>query len=131
MFGFWSKFFLLVEMESRDWNAEWESNFNPVFIQDICTTQLPFIRMSEVTGKVIYIALRWHLVRDITNDKRYDHDDEPNQFVGGQKCWILEVELVCLLYTLQLQGAATIEAIDIEAPAYDNMLENFEANDIM
>ncbi|HMT77046.1 MAG: 50S ribosomal protein L11 methyltransferase [Bacteroidetes bacterium] len=122
--------FSLVEMESRDWNAEWESNFNPVFIQDICTIIAPFHQDVEVTGKVIYIApkMAFGTGHHHTTSGMITMMSQIN--LQGSKVLDFGSGTGLLAIYASIQGAATIDAIDIEAPAYDNMLENFELNDI-
>jgi ribosomal protein L11 methyltransferase len=114
----------------RNWNAEWEANFQPVQVDNFCGIRADFhALMTQVKHEIIinpkmafgtghhdttYMMI--HAMRDIpfTGAKILDY---------GTGTGILAILAAKL-------GAFIIDAVDIEREAYDNTLENAQINNV-
>ena len=41
------------EIEQTNWNAAWESNFNPIVVDDLCSIRAPFHEVPKTTYDII------------------------------------------------------------------------------
>ncbi len=118
------------QMEQKDWNAEWEANFPPVVVKDICTIVAPFHTDAEIIGRKIVLSPKMafgtgHHETTYGMIVKMDELDMRDKKVldFGSGTGVLSI-------FASMKGANPIDAIDIEGPAYDNMLDNFKLNDI-
>ena len=118
------------QMEQKDWNAEWEANFPPVVVKDICTIVAPFHTDAEIIGRKIVLSHKMafgtgHHETTYGMIVKMDELDMRDKKVldFGSGTGVLSI-------FASMKGANPIDAIDIEGPAYDNMLDNFKLNDI-
>lgn len=118
------------QIEQKNWNAAWESNFPPIFIKDECCIRAPFHnienkfkyeiiiepKMSFGTGHHATTALIIELMLnlELTNKKVLDM---------GSGTGILGI-------FASLRGAEQILAVDIDQWAYENAKENADRNQI-
>lgn len=120
--------FEVTEMEDRDWNEEWESNFQPVFIEDICTIVAPFHKDVAIRGMKIMLSPKmafgtghhyttYGMIKAMSTIP-----------VTGAKVLDFGSGTGLLAIFASMKGAYSIDAIDIEPPSYDNMQENFSLN---
>ncbi|MDO5607998.1 MAG: 50S ribosomal protein L11 methyltransferase [Capnocytophaga sp.] len=115
-------------IEQVNWNEEWEKNFNPITVDDICTVRAPFHdipnteydiviepKMSFGTGhhETTHMMLQFLLQTDLQGKKVLDM---------GCGTGVLAIMAA-------KRGAADIEAVDIDPWCCDNALENTERND--
>lgn len=112
-----------------NWNAVWESNFEPVIIDDKCLIRAPFHiiekkyeleiviepKMSFGTAhhETTYLMLQYLFELDLKNKKLLDM---------GCGTSILAIAAAKL-------GAIDVDAIDNDEWAYNNSIENVEKND--
>ncbi|GIJ93264.1 ribosomal protein L11 methyltransferase [Capnocytophaga stomatis] len=114
-------------IEQINWNEEWEKNFNPIVVDDICTVRAPFHelpstlydiiiepKMSFGTGhhETTYMMLQFLLNTDLK----------------GKKVLDMGCGTSVLAIMAEKRGAKSITAIDIDNWCVENSLENAERN---
>ncbi len=115
-------------IETKNWNAEWEKNFDPIIVENNCLIRAPFHKdvpktqyeiiiepkMSFGTGhhETTFLMLKTMLDLDFTNKNVLDM---------GCGTGVLAI-------LASYKGAKEITAIDIDEWAYTNTLENIEKN---
>ncbi|GIM50303.1 50S ribosomal protein L11 methyltransferase [Capnocytophaga stomatis] len=114
-------------IEQINWNEEWEKNFNPIVVDDICTVRAPFHelpstlydiiiepKMSFGTGhhETTYMMLQFLLSTDLK----------------GKKVLDMGCGTSVLAIMAEKRGAKSITAIDIDNWCVENSLENAERN---
>ena len=117
----------ISDLEKKNWNDEWEKNYNPVRIEDICLIRASFHpsenfpyeiiinpKMSFGTGHHETTCLM------ILNQLKVSHVNKSVLDVGSGT-GILAIMASKL-------GASYVEAFDIEDWAVENAKENFELN---
>lgn len=117
-------------LPDKDWNEEWESNFEPVFIDDICTIVAPFHKNVEIKGRKIILSPKMAFGTG-------HHHTTFGMIQQMSKLSLKERSLLdfgsgtgLLAIFASMKGAQDLIAIDIEAPSFDNMKENFALNEI-
>ncbi|MEM1001536.1 MAG: 50S ribosomal protein L11 methyltransferase [Bacteroidota bacterium] len=115
------------DIEQTNWNAEWEKNFQPIVVDNLCTVRAPFHKnpstkydiiiepkMSFGTGhhETTYLMIQYLLTDSFQNKTVLDMG------CGTGVLAILAEKL----------GANDIDAIDIDAWSYQNSIENVERN---
>ncbi|MEP2934853.1 MAG: 50S ribosomal protein L11 methyltransferase [Gilvibacter sp.] len=120
----------LEHIEQTNWNAAWESNFNPIIVDDRCMVRAPFHepanceydiviepKMSFGTGHhaTTHMMIQYILEND-WNDK-----DVLDMGCGTSVLAILAKK----------RGARQVDAIDIDEWCYKNSQENIERNDCL
>lgn len=118
----------MTELPDKDWNEVWESQHQPVLVDDFCWVRAPF-----------------HLHRD---DVRYEIEIEPKMSFGtahhqttymmlsllrdepleGKRVLDMGSGTAVLAILAAKKGAAYVEAIDNDEWAYRNALENIDRN---
>ena len=115
------------EIEQTNWNAEWEKNFNPIVVDELCAVRAPFHepfdtkydiviepKMSFGTGhhETTHMMMQHILKNDFTNKSVLDM---------GCGTGVLAI-------LAEMKGASKIDAIDIDNWCNINSLENVERN---
>jgi len=115
------------DIKQVNWNIEWEKNFNPIVVDDLCTVRAPFHekpntkydiviepKMSFGTGhhETTHMMIQHILKNDFTNKSVLDI---------GCGTGVLAI-------LAELKGANKLDAIDIDNWCYLNSLENVERN---
>lgn len=115
------------EIEQTNWNEEWEKNFNPIIVDDVCSVRAPFHpkpdtkydiviepKMSFGTGhhETTHMMIQHILKNDFTNKSVLDM---------GCGTGVLAI-------LAEMKGAKPIDAIDYDNWCYVNSLENVERN---
>ena len=115
------------EIAQTNWNAEWEKNFNPIVVDDLCAVRAPFHdkfdtkydiiiepKMSFGTGhhETTHMMIQHILHHDFTNKTVLDM---------GCGTGVLAI-------LAEMKGANKVDAIDIDNWCYINSLENVERN---
>lgn len=119
--------FTFDEIEQTNWNAEWEKNFNPILVDNLCSVRAPFHekpdtiydiviepKMSFGTGhhETTYMMIQHILKNDFNNKSVLDM---------GCGTGVLAI-------LVEMKGAKPIDAIDIDNWCYLNSIENVERN---
>lgn len=120
------------EIEQQNWNAEWESHFEPIDILDgMCYIRAPFHapkaggakheiiimpKMSFGTGHhaTTYLMAEQMLAMDFAGSSVLDM---------GSGTGILAI-------LAAMRGAVVVDAVDIDTWAYENCLENIQINGV-
>ncbi len=115
------------EIAQTNWNSEWEKNFNPIVVDDLCTVRAPFHEKSKTKYDIIikpkmsfgtghhettHLMIQHLLKLDLEDKKVLDM---------GCGTGILAI-------FSEMKGAKPIDAIDIDNWCYENSLENVERN---
>lgn len=122
--------FVREEIPYRNWNAEWEANFQPIKVEDFCGVRADFHppmldvkydliinpKMAFGTGHHETTYMMIHMMRDLNfkNTKVLDYG------CGTGILAILAAQM----------GASTIDAVDIEVESYQNTMENAQINQV-
>ncbi|WP_037315741.1 50S ribosomal protein L11 methyltransferase [Salegentibacter sp. Hel_I_6] len=116
------------EIEQVNWNEEWEKNFSPILVDDICSVRAPFHpepdsefdiviepKMSFGTGhhETTHMMIQ-HILKNDWNDKA----------VLDMGCGTGVLAILA-----SMKGAKFVDAIDIDNWCYLNTLENVGRND--
>ena len=119
--------FSFNEIEQINWNAEWEKNFNPIVVDDVCSVRAPFHekpntkydiiiepKMSFGTGhhETTHMMIQHLLRTDLTGKSVLDM---------GCGTGVLAI-------LAEKKGAKPIDAVDYDNWCYLNSLENVERN---
>ena len=119
--------FTVEEIEQVNWNEEWEKNFEPIDVDEICHVRAPFHpktnakydiviepKMSFGTGhhETTHMMIQHLLAMDIENLKTLD----------------MGCGTAILAILAEMKGAKPIDAIDIDNWCYLNSIENVERN---
>lgn len=118
-----------IEIETQNWNALWESNFQPVEIEGACTIRAPFspaprqgldiVIMPKMSFGTGHHATTWLVTaeimkRELTGARGLDM---------GSGTGVLAIVAV-------KQGASHMDAVDIDEWAYENCIENIGVNGV-
>ncbi|MBZ9632633.1 50S ribosomal protein L11 methyltransferase [Salegentibacter sp. LM13S] len=116
------------EIEQVNWNEEWEKNFSPIMVDDICSVRAPFHpepdtefdiviepKMSFGTGHhaTTHMMIQ-HILKNDWNDKA----------VLDMGCGTGVLAILA-----SMKGAKFVDAIDIDNWCYQNTLENVDRNE--
>jgi ribosomal protein L11 methyltransferase len=118
-------------IEAVNWNKEWESNFQPVEVEDQCIVRATFHdpkpefpfeiviqpKMSFGTG---HHQTTWLMIKAMLDNKEIFKNKSVLDMGSGTGILAILAEKL---------GSKTIEAIDIDEWAYENCLENLHLND--
>lgn len=119
--------FTFNEIEQTNWNKEWEKNFNPIVVDDMCSVRAPFHekpntkfdiiiepKMSFGTGhhETTYMMMQHILKNDFDNKSVLDM---------GCGTGVLAI-------LAEKKGAKPIDAVDYDNWCYLNSIENVERN---
>lgn len=115
------------EIEQTNWNAEWEKNFNPIVVDDICAVRAPFHeKFNTAYDIVIEPKMSFGTGHHETTHMMIQHILK-NDFEGKSV-----LDMGCgtgvLAILAEKRGATNLEAIDIDNWCYLNSLENVERN---
>jgi len=117
-------------IEDQNWNAEWEKNFDPIIVDDLCLVRAPFHKdlvsykyeiiiepkMSFGTGH----HATTHLV--ISEMMKFDFENKVVLDMGcGTGILAILAQMLC---------AKQSDAIDIDEWSYENTIENIERNQV-
>ena len=119
--------FEITSVEKQNWNIKWESNFEPIYVDNICCVRAPFHPKSDY---------KYDLVIEPKMSFGTGHHETTsmmisfilaNEFTDYSVCDIGSGTGVLAILAEQ-RGANRIDAIDIDNWCYLNSLENIERN---
>jgi ribosomal protein L11 methyltransferase len=112
----------------QNWNAVWESDFHPVFVEDQLTILAPFHDPSEAKGMVVWIEPKMsfgtghHQTTWMMSKVLLDLPMKPNRILDmGTGTGVLAI-------IAEKLGARDIVAVDIEDWSVENTRENAQRN---
>jgi ribosomal protein L11 methyltransferase len=116
------------EIENQNWNARWEADFDPVFVEDRLAILAPFHAKELQKELTIYIEPKMsfgtghHQTTWMMSKALMDRSHIPNNILDmGSGTGVLAI-------LAEKLGGKNILAIDIEDWAYENALDNIERN---
>jgi ribosomal protein L11 methyltransferase len=115
-------------IEQVNWNQEWEKNFKPIVVDDLCAVRAPFHEKPNTTFDIIIERkMSFGTGHHETTHMMLQHVLQ-NDFEGKSV-----LDMGCGTGVLAIlaakKGAKTIDAIDIDNWCYLNSLENVSRND--
>ena len=118
-------------VKTRNWNAEWEANYEPVYVGERAIVRAPFHSLPTKTGKdFLDVVIVPHMSfgtghHDTTLLMMHTLLDME---VKGQTLLDMGCGTGVLAIAALKLGATSVLAIDIEEGAYTNTIENAELN---
>jgi ribosomal protein L11 methyltransferase len=118
----------LVEIAEQNWNAEWEKNFDPVFVEDKLAIVAPFHEVKGSFKQVITITPKMsfgtghHQTTWMMSRQLFDLD------LAGKHVLDMGTGTGVLAILAEKLGAAYIFAPDIDQWSYENAVENCRQN---
>lgn len=119
--------YAVEEIQTVNWNQEWEKNFSPIEVGEECYIRAPFHQSKDVKYEIIiepkmsfgtghhqttYMMLQHLLETDLVDKKTLD----------------MGCGTAVLAILAEMKGAKPIDAIDIDNWCYLNSIENVERN---
>lgn len=115
------------EIEQVNWNSEWEKNFEPLIVDEICSIRAPFHEKPDTEFDIViepkmsfgtgHHATTHMMVQFLLKDEW-----------EGKKVLDMGSGTGVLAIVTAMKGATEIDAIDIDNWCYLNSLENIERN---
>ncbi len=115
------------EIAPTNWNETWESNFNPIIVDDVCSIRAPFHdKPNTVYDIVIEPKMSFGTGHHETTKMMVQHilkNDFTNKSVLDMGCGTGILAILA-----EMKGAKPIDAIDNDNWCYLNSLENVKRN---
>ncbi|GAA4777368.1 MULTISPECIES: 50S ribosomal protein L11 methyltransferase [Flavobacterium] len=119
--------FTIEEIEQKNWNAEWEKNFDPIDVDGLCHVRAPFHPKTDAQYDiVIEPKMSFGTGHHETTHMMIQHLLEMD--VEGLKTLDMGCGTAILAILAEMKGAQPIDAIDIDNWCYLNSIENAERN---
>lgn len=113
----------------QNWNAVWESDFQPVEVEDYLTIVAPFHDRSTAKGMIIEILPKMsfgtghHQTTWMMSKALFELNDIPEEVLD------MGTGTGVLAFVAERLGAKHVVAVDIEDWSVENTMENAERND--
>jgi len=115
------------EIAQTNWNAEWEKNFNPIIVDDICAVRAPFHESFNTPYDIIIEPkMSFGTGHHETTHMMIQHILKND--IQGKSVLDMGCGTGVLAILTELKGAKPIDAIDYDNWCYLNSLENVERN---
>jgi len=115
------------EIEQTNWNEEWEKNFNPIIVDDVCSVRAPFHdKPNTKYDLIIEPKMSFGTGHHETTHMMIQHilkNDFKNKTVLDVGCGTGVLAILA-----EKVGATKLDAIDIDNWCYVNSLENVNRN---
>jgi ribosomal protein L11 methyltransferase len=119
--------YIFEEIKQVNWNKEWEKNFKPIVVDNICTVRAPFHNTSKTKYDiVIEPKMSFGTGHHETTHMMIQHilkNEFENKSVLDMGCGTGVLAILT-----EMKGAKLIDAIDIDNWCYTNSLENVARN---
>lgn len=120
----------VTEIEDQNWNAKWESEYEPVLIEDKCYIRAPFHKKRTDVEYQIIIEPQMSF-----GTAHHETTYQMIQLLMGedvQSKMVLDMGsgTAVLAILASIKGAEKIDAIDIDEWAYNNAKENVQKNNL-
>lgn len=115
-------------IEDQNWNAQWESSFDPIIVDEQCLIRAPFHPEEKSFPYTITIEPKMsfgtghHATTHLIVSAMLPMD------CTGKSVLDMGCGTGVLAILAELRGSKNIDAIDIDEWAYENTLENIERN---
>ncbi|MFO7719979.1 MAG: 50S ribosomal protein L11 methyltransferase [Gillisia sp.] len=116
-----------LEIEQINWNSEWEKNFDPLIVDDICSIRAPFHEQPDTEFDIIIepkmsFGTGHHATTHMMVQFILKNDWKDTSVLDmGSGTGVLAI-------LTEMKGAKEIDAIDIDNWCYQNAIENAERN---
>lgn len=114
-------------IEQVNWNEEWEKNFNPIIVDDVCSVRAPFHEKPKTQYDiVIEPKMSFGTGHHETTHMMIQHilkNDMVGKTVLDMGCGTAVLAILA-----EMKGAKKLDAIDIDNWCYLNSIENAERN---
>ncbi|MGF1555026.1 50S ribosomal protein L11 methyltransferase, partial [Paucihalobacter sp.] len=115
------------EIEQQNWNEEWENNFHPIVVDDLCTVRAPFHEIPNTKyDLIIEPKMSFGTGHHETTHMMIQHllkNNLKETVVLDMGCGTAVLAILA-----EKLGAKKVDAIDIDNWCYLNSLENAERN---
>lgn len=115
------------EIAQTNWNAEWEKNFNPIVVDNLCAVRAPFHDKFDTEYDIIIEPkMSFGTGHHETTHMMIQHilkNDFKDKSVLDMGCGTGVLAILA-----ELKGAKPIDAVDYDNWCYLNSLENVERN---
>ncbi|WP_273566172.1 50S ribosomal protein L11 methyltransferase [Maribacter halichondriae] len=118
---------IITEIEQENWNATWESNFNPIHVGEQCTVRAPFHKNSKTKYDIVIepkmsFGTGHHETTHMMLEHILEHEFEGKSVLDmGSGTGVLAI-------LAAMRGAKPVDAIDIDHWCYLNAKENVGRN---
>jgi ribosomal protein L11 methyltransferase len=120
--------FSFKSIEDRNWNAEWEKNYNPVVIADKCCVRAPFHPKDETCKYDIIIEPKMSFGTAHHETTSLMIEQIMSLDLKGRIVLDMGCGTAVLAILASKMGASSVTAIDNDEWAYNNSVENVERN---
>lgn len=117
------------EIEQRNWNALWESNFTPTIVNDRCAVIAPFHERTGAEYELV-IMPKMSFGTGHHETTRLMMEDIFELDLAGKAGLDMGCGTGVLAILAARRGASHVDAVDIDEWAYDNAQENVETNGV-
>lgn len=119
--------FQFNDIEQTNWNEEWEKNFNPIIVDNLCSVRAPFHEKPNTTYDIIIEPkMSFGTGHHETTHMMIQHilkNDFKNKSVLDMGCGTGVLAILA-----EIKGAKPIDAVDYDNWCYLNSLENVQRN---
>ncbi|WP_159021571.1 50S ribosomal protein L11 methyltransferase [Formosa sp. L2A11] len=115
------------EIKQTNWNEEWEKNFNPIVVDDVCAVRAPFHDKFDTEYDIIIEPkMSFGTGHHETTHMMIQHILKTD--FKGKSVLDMGCGTGVLAILAEMRGAKTLDAIDIDNWCYLNSIENVERN---
>ncbi|MEL6811039.1 MAG: 50S ribosomal protein L11 methyltransferase [Bacteroidota bacterium] len=119
--------FQYKEIEQINWNEEWEKNFDPIEVNDLCAVRAPFHKPFDVPYEIVIepkmsFGTGHHETTFMILQYILENDWE------GKKVLDMGCGTAVLAILAEMKGAQHLDAIDIDEWCVENSEENVQRN---
>ena len=119
--------FEVKKIKNKNWNEEWEKNYDPVEINDYCTVRAPFHKSSKKTYDIIIKPeMSFGTGHHETTQLMIDFLFEQN--LVNKKICDVGCGTGILSIIAEKTGAIEVDAVDIALNCIENTIENINRN---
>ncbi|WP_372756259.1 50S ribosomal protein L11 methyltransferase [Mariniflexile sp.] len=119
--------FTFNEIEQTNWNEEWEKNFNPILVDNVCSVRAPFHEKPDTKYDIIIEPkMSFGTGHHETTHMMIQHilnTDFTDKTVLDMGCGTGVLAILA-----EIKGAKSVDAVDYDNWCYLNSIENVERN---
>lgn len=117
-----------IEIKQQNWNQEWERNFRPIVVDEVCTVRAPFHQVPNTKYDIIIEPKMSFGTGHHETTHMMIQFILKNDFQGKTV-----LDMGCgtgvLAILAEKQGAVAVDAIDVDNWCYLNAIENVDRNE--